>query len=91
MLPTNQPVNLPDMDRLIVRPLTVAPDTPVIDAIAFMKQTRGSRCKLPDHGALPDFSLLNQESTSCALVVEDVQLVKIFTVFNVRILTLNTV
>jgi hypothetical protein len=57
MLSTNQPVNLPDIIRPIARFLTAPPDTGVIDAIAFIKQTRVSLYKLPDDPALRDFSL----------------------------------
>ncbi|MEI2580241.1 PAS domain S-box protein [Scytonema sp. PRP1] len=59
--------------------LTVAPQTPVVDAIALISQALGSICLLSNSNVLPDSIRLNQERVSCVLVVEGSKLVGIFT------------
>jgi PAS domain S-box-containing protein len=58
MLSTNQPVNLLNINCLIVRFMTAILDIPVIHAIALICQMDGSRCKLPDESIWLDLRLL---------------------------------
>lgn len=75
-MPTmHQLIDLPTLDRAIAHPVTVTPNTAVLDAIALMSQVGGS-CALPNLSLLPDRSL---ERTSCLLVVDKLQLVGVFT------------
>ncbi|MEQ8974049.1 MAG: PAS domain S-box protein [Coleofasciculus sp. C1-SOL-03] len=60
------------------QPLTVVPDTPVIDAIAQMSQLR-STCSLPCFNVAPEANPINERRASCVLVREGTQLVGILT------------
>ncbi len=60
------------------QPLTVVPDTPVIDAIARMSQRR-STCSLPCFNVAPDANPINERRASCILVLEEMRLVGILT------------
>lgn len=60
------------------QPLTVVPDTPVIDAIAQMSQLR-STCSLPCFNVAPDANPINERRASCVLVLEETRLVGILT------------
>lgn len=71
MSPISELVDLLILDRIVDRsPLTVAPDTPVIDAIALIDQTSSGSCATPG-------SCL--EHSSCILVVEAGRCLGIFT------------
>ncbi|MEQ8957166.1 MAG: CBS domain-containing protein, partial [Coleofasciculus sp. C2-GNP5-27] len=60
------------------QPLTVVPDTPVIDAIAQMSQRRRT-CSLPCFNVAPDANPINERRASCVLVREGTRLVGILT------------
>ncbi|ARV59543.1 hypothetical protein BZZ01_13695 [Nostocales cyanobacterium HT-58-2] len=73
-------LKLPALQHIIdYSPATVAPATPVVDAIALMSQAQGSSCLLSNRNPLPFSSQFRQEQASCVLVVEGSQLVGIFT------------
>ncbi|MEQ8998332.1 MAG: PAS domain S-box protein [Coleofasciculus sp. B1-GNL1-01] len=60
------------------QPITVVPDTPVIDAIARMSQRR-STCSLPCFNVAPEANPINERRASCVLVLEKTRLVGILT------------
>lgn len=62
------------LEEIIDRhPLIIAPETPVVEAIALMSQAQGSSCSLADE------NLIAQGHASCALVMAHSQLLGIFT------------
>jgi len=68
------------LEQIIDRsPLIVEPDTLVSDAIALMNQVQGSNCELPNLQSSPNSSLSVLQRKNCVLVVEDSQLVGVFT------------
>jgi len=71
-------MNLPSLARVTERPVTVAPDTLVVDAINLMSQARGHNGDL-SISDLPKFSPLSHTSRSCILVVSGTELLGIFT------------
>ncbi len=76
-------VELPTLKNAIyLFPLTVTPDTRVIDAIALMSQARGSNYQIVNQNLSP-----TPEKASCVLVIEQRQLVGIFTEWDVVRLT----
>jgi PAS domain S-box-containing protein len=75
-------VELPTLNNVIyLFPLTVTPDTRVVDAIALMSQARSSCYPLVNR------DVPNQERASCVLVIEKEQIVGIFTEWDVVRLT----
>ena len=60
------------------RPLTVAPDTLLIEAIAVMGKAKTS-CVMPSLNLPPDLGLMSLARASCLLVVENSHLVGVFT------------
>lgn len=76
-------VELPTLKNVIyLFPLTVTPDTRVVDAIALMSQARGSNYQIVNQNLPP-----TPEKASCVLVIEQRQLVGIFTEWDVVRLT----
>ncbi|MDJ0799849.1 MAG: PAS domain S-box protein [Calothrix sp. MO_167.B12] len=82
------PINLPTLEQVVEpSPLTVTPETLVIDVITLMNQVRGSGAQLSTgeetHLSKAEFSsafsLATQHSSCCALVVEQTHLLGIFT------------
>ncbi len=71
-------MNLPSLDRVTERPVTVAPDTLVVEAISLMSQARSHNCDL-SISDLSRFSSSSQTSRSCILVVSGTELLGIFT------------
>ena len=70
----------PDLEMAIDRkPLQIAPDTYLQDAIAIMSQARGSRCSLPSDNESKNLLSDYQPSSSCALVMEGGKLLGILT------------
>ena len=77
----NQPsLDSLSLEKLIDRnPLTVAPDTPLVEVINLMSQTWASSCPLPEGDTASSESLAASVHTSCALVMERDLVVGIFT------------
>ncbi len=80
MHPNDPFIASPILEEAIDRnPLIVSPETPLIEAIALMSQARGSTCWLPELN-VPSGIISNHEArSSCVLVMEDKQLLGIFT------------
>jgi two-component sensor histidine kinase/CBS domain-containing protein len=60
------------------RPLTVSPDTPLMDAIAMMGKAKSS-CVLPSLKIPPEAVLMSEARASGVFVVEGLQLIGVFT------------
>jgi two-component sensor histidine kinase/CBS domain-containing protein len=60
------------------RPLTVSPDTPLMDAIAMMGKAKSS-CVLPSLKIPPEAVLMSEARASGVFVVEGVQIIGVFT------------
>lgn len=76
-------LELPTLKNVIYcSPLTVTPDTRVVDAIALMNQARGSNYEIVNQ-ELPQ----NPEKANCVLVISQGQLLGIFTEWDVVRLT----
>jgi PAS domain S-box-containing protein len=72
-------LELDSLEQIIdYSPLKVTPDTPLTDAIALMNQTRAS-CMLPLLNSALDPAISSHKLSSCVLVVEESQLLGIFT------------
>ena len=72
--------NLPSLESIVDRdPLIVDAELSVVEAIAMMSQSRGSRCLLSDSGRPHASEISVVTSHSAVLVVEDERLVGIFT------------
>ena len=77
---TDRLVNFPCLEQVIDRcPLIVEPNTSVLDAIGLMYKARGSICQVSKSNLSPSLTCSSSTTTSCVLVVEDSQLVGIFT------------
>jgi PAS domain S-box-containing protein len=71
--------DLPSLDQVVERsPLTVTPDTIIIDALALMDEAGTESCELFPTD-LPNSSSPSSEYKSCILVVEDGRLLGMFT------------
>jgi CBS domain-containing protein len=71
---------VPALEEAIDRhPLSVTPDTLLVEAIALMSQTRGRSCLLPNLSATPDEMAKSDARSSCVLVRQESQLLGIFT------------
>jgi PAS domain S-box-containing protein len=84
MHPIHQLIKLPALEHIINRfPLIITPETLVVDVIALMSQTLGSNCSLPSLKAsslqASNLNQIDHERKSCALVVDGLRLVGIFT------------
>lgn len=74
----------PDLEEAIDRqPLIVAPDTPLVSAIALMSQVRGNSCLLDSLNSKSDLPAVNDARSSCVLVMRGSQLLGIFTERNI--------
>ena len=71
-LPTLEPVIIPSH-------LNVKKNTLIVDVITLMSQGRGSELSLSDEDSGSELNLPSQKPSSCALVVEDTQVIGIFT------------
>ncbi|MEO1006325.1 MAG: CBS domain-containing protein [Cyanobacteria bacterium J06638_38] len=72
----------PDIESAIDRsPLTIAPDTPLVDAIAMMGQAKGNSCKLGTHEEIKnsEFQIASHRRSSCALIMLEGELQGILT------------
>jgi len=70
----------PSIENAINRhPLTVAPDTPLVEVIALMSQARGKSCSLPGLVSSSDSIPISEVPSSCVLVMQEQQLLGIFT------------
>ncbi|MEM8676230.1 MAG: CBS domain-containing protein [Cyanobacteria bacterium P01_G01_bin.67] len=72
----------PDIESAIDRsPLTIAPDTPLVDAIAMMGQAKGNSCKLGAHEEIKnsEFQIASHRRSSCALIMLEGELQGILT------------
>ncbi len=76
--PNLNPIDLPSLDRVTERPVTVAPDTLVVDAIHLMSQARSHNGDL-SISELSRFNPPSQTSRSCILIVSNTELLGIFT------------
>ncbi|HAX76598.1 MAG TPA: hypothetical protein DCY88_12350 [Cyanobacteria bacterium UBA11372] len=76
---SSQSIESPSLQQAIAHPLTVAPDTLVLDAIALMSQARGSNCPLSAATSSSISNLPQRQPTSCILVVQGERLLGIFT------------
>ncbi|MEW5859701.1 MAG: CBS domain-containing protein [Cyanobacteriota bacterium] len=75
-MPTKELLSLESViDR---RPLTVSPDTPLMDAIAMMGKAKSS-CVLPSLKIPPEAVLMSEARASGVFVVEGLQLIGVFT------------
>ncbi|NJO97459.1 MAG: CBS domain-containing protein [Hyellaceae cyanobacterium CSU_1_1] len=61
------------------QPLTVTPETLLVDAINLMSETRGQSCLLPSLNSLGEDLSVNESRSSCVLVMQNSQLLGIFT------------
>ncbi|MGD2182859.1 CBS domain-containing protein [Lusitaniella coriacea] len=77
---SDSPISVPDLEKAIARsPLTVSPDTLVLDAIAHMSQSRGQSCSLPSLEDSGEMAMNSEARSSCVLVMQDAKLLGIFT------------
>ncbi len=80
MQSTYPALTLPDLEDVLERhPLTIAPETSVLEAIARMSQVGGSHCDVEGVEQSPEFCSIAPGSSSCALVIAAGQLIGIFT------------
>ncbi|MEH1934917.1 MAG: PAS domain S-box protein [Nostoc sp.] len=76
----DQRINLPSLNNVINRsPLTISPDSFVVEAIVLMSQERCSNYALTSLNPSLDLSSRSQPSTGCVLVLEAAGLLGIFT------------
>ncbi len=77
----NEPlIRAPALEEAIdSEPLIVAPDTLLVEVIALISQALGSSCSLPSFNSLPDSVPITGARSSCVLVMQDHQLLGIFT------------
>ncbi|MCC5643218.1 PAS domain S-box protein [Nostoc sp. CHAB 5824] len=76
----DQLINLPSLNRVINRsPLTINPDSFVVEAIFLMSQERCSNYAPTNLNISLDFNPGNQALTGCVLVMEGVNILGIFT------------
>ncbi|MBN3896914.1 MAG: PAS domain S-box protein [Nostoc sp. NOS(2021)] len=76
----DQRINLPSLNNVINRsPLTISPDSFVVEAIVLMSQERCSNYALTSLNPSLDLSSRSQPSTGCVLVLEAAYLLGIFT------------
>jgi CBS domain-containing protein len=84
----NAPASGEAIDR---QPLRVTPDTLLVEAIALMSETRGQSCLLPNSNSAAEEISINESRSSCVLVMQDSQLLGIFTERDiVRLVASNT-
>ncbi len=75
-----QPIYTPNLEEAIdYHPLIVAPDTPVLDAIAMMSRTHRISCSLGNSNCDETKVLRSNSNSSCVLVIEKQELLGIFT------------
>jgi CBS domain-containing protein len=73
-------IQAPAMGEAIDRqPLTVTPETLLVDAIELMSQTRGQSCILANVDSTSEETSINESRSSCVLVMQNSQLLGIFT------------
>ena len=76
----DQLLTTPDLEAAIDRdPLIIKPEISLAKAIAFMSQARGSRCLIPLDNGTEEIVSDYRGNSSCALVMEDSQLLGILT------------
>lgn len=77
---TDRLLDFPCLEQVIDRsPLIVGPHTSVLDAIDLMSKARGSICQPSNSNSSPDLTLSSPTTASCVLVVEESQLLGVFT------------
>ncbi|MFM2314449.1 MAG: hypothetical protein RLZZ04_3725 [Cyanobacteriota bacterium] len=73
-------INAPAMNEALdLQPLTVTAETLLVDAIALMSETRGQSCLLANSNLSTEDISINESRSSCVLVMENSQLLGIFT------------
>ena len=73
-------IGVPCLEEAIDRhPLVVAPHTSLINVVNLMNQTRGNSCLLPDFDLEIGFNSMQGTRSSCVLVMEETELLGIFT------------
>ena len=73
-------INAPAMNEALdLQPLTVTAETLLVDAIALMSETRGQSCLLASSNLATEDISINESRSSCVLVMENSQLLGIFT------------
>jgi CBS domain-containing protein len=73
-------IGVPCLEEAIDRhPLVVAPHTSLINVVNLMNQTRGNSCLLPDFDSAIGFSSMGGTRSSCILVMEETEILSIFT------------
>ena len=73
-------IGVPCLKEAIDRhPLVVAPHTSLINVVNLMNQTRGNSCLLPDFDSGIGFSSMGGTRSSCILVMEETEILGIFT------------
>jgi CBS domain-containing protein len=73
-------INAPAMNEALdLQPLTVTAETLLVDAIALMSETRGQSCLLASSNLATQDISINESRSSCVLVMENSQLLGIFT------------
>jgi PAS domain S-box-containing protein len=71
---------LPILERVIDRtPITVSPDTLLIDVISLISKAQGCNCALSNADQSLNLNLLARKHSSCVLVIEAAQLVGVLT------------
>ncbi len=72
--------NLPSLASIVDRqPLTVDPETPLVEVISLMSQAKGRKCLLPNADCSPDLAISIAAPHSSVLVLTEHRLVGIFT------------
>ena len=66
-------------DAVDKHPLVVSPDTPLVDAVALMSQTRGNSCFVSGADATSNTNSMHGARSSCVLVMQGTELLGIFT------------
>jgi CBS domain-containing protein len=73
-------INAPAMNEALdLQPLTVTAETLLVDAIALMSETRGRSCLLASSNLATEDISINESRSSCVLIMENSQLLGIFT------------
>ncbi|MEB3179300.1 MAG: PAS domain S-box protein, partial [Nostocaceae cyanobacterium] len=79
MQPTHQLLNIPSLEGIINKnPLTVTPETSIIDAIALLNKFQGCYCHLPYLSPQTESDSIHHP-TDCVVVVDSGQILSIFT------------
>ncbi len=92
MIAASRLITLPALEQVLDRaPMTVLPDTLLVDVISLMSKAQGSNCTLSETDIFLDLNLPGQKRSSCVLVIEVAKLVGVLTERDVVKLTASGV